>query len=175
MSNFFGNWFCKSKKKVSQPQPGQKPRETPKPDPGADHQPGTPYKKGDFIGQKYQVYGVLGMGGFGIVCLVYSHETKECYALKTFRDEYLADQEVRKRFHQEASVWVELGRHPFLVRSYRQFLALAPAQYAQQIERARQRARVARKQAGRKQVFDHCACNPLAAKRRIYRDGRKLK
>ena len=41
MSNFFGNWFGKSKKKVSQPQPGQKPRETPKPDPGADHQPGT--------------------------------------------------------------------------------------------------------------------------------------
>jgi len=173
MSSFFGNWFGKSKKKVSQPEPRQNPPATPKPTPGADHQPGAYYKKGDFIGQKYEVYGVLGVGGFGIVYLVYSHETGEVYALKTYGDEYLADQEVRRRFHQEASVWVELGRHPYLVRSYRQFLALAPAQFAQQIERARQRA--ASKQAGRKQVFDHCACNPLAAIRRIYRDGRKLK
>ena len=175
MSSSFGNWFGKSKKQVSQPEPKQNPPAIPKPTPGADHLPGTPYKKGDLIGQKYQVYGILGKGGFGIVYLVYSHEMEEVYAMKTFLDEYLADQEVRKRFHKEASVWVELGRHPYLVRSYRQFLALAPAQYAQQIEHARQRARVARKQAGRKQVFDHCACIPLAAIRRIYRYGRKLK
>src|SRR5574340_1786139 len=32
------------------------------------------YKKGDFIGQKYEVFGVLGEGAFGIVYLVYSHE-----------------------------------------------------------------------------------------------------
>ncbi|MCJ7530754.1 MAG: protein kinase, partial [Anaerolineales bacterium] len=115
MSSFFGNWFGKSRKKASQPE--QKPRAAPKPAPGADHQTGVPYKKGDFIGQKYQVYGVLGVGGFGIVYLVYSQETGDVYALKTFRDEYLADQEVRKRFHQEASVWVELERHPYLVRA----------------------------------------------------------
>ena len=34
------------------------------------------FKKGDFIGQKYEVYDVLGEGGFGIVYLVYSHETE---------------------------------------------------------------------------------------------------
>ena len=117
MSSSFGNGFGKSKKQVSQPEPEQKPPAAPKPTPGADHQPSAPYKKGDFIGQKYEVYGVLGKGGFGIVYLVYSHETKEVYALKTFLDEFLADQEVRKRFHQEASVWVELGRHPYLVRA----------------------------------------------------------
>ncbi len=49
------------------------------------------YKKGDFIGQKYEVYDVLGMGGFGIVYLVYSHETESAYALKTFREEYIED------------------------------------------------------------------------------------
>ncbi|MCJ7530755.1 MAG: serine/threonine-protein kinase [Anaerolineales bacterium] len=117
MSNFFGNWFGKSKKQISQPEAGQKPPDAPKPGAGAGHQPGAPYKKGDFIGQKYQVYDVLGMGGFGIVYLVYSHETGEVYALKTFLDEYLEDQKERKRFHQEASVWVELGRHPYLVRA----------------------------------------------------------
>ena len=31
---------------------------------------GAPYKKGDFIGKKYEVYDILGMGGFGIVYLV---------------------------------------------------------------------------------------------------------
>ena len=89
-----------------------------KPTTKQDLQPGALYKKGDFIGQKYEVYGVLGMGGCGVVYLVYSHEVGEVFALKTFKDEFLADQEVRKRFHKEASVWVELGRHPYLVNAY---------------------------------------------------------
>lgn len=76
------------------------------------------YKKGDFIGQKYEVYDVLGMGGFGIVYLVYSHETKSAYALKTFRDEYLEDLTTRERFKKEAQVWIDLERHPYLVRAY---------------------------------------------------------
>jgi tetratricopeptide (TPR) repeat protein len=92
--------------------------DTSKPTPKQDLQPGAPYKKGDFIGQKYEVYGILGKGGCGVVYLVYSHETGEVYALKTFQDEFLADQEVRKRFHKEASVWVELGRHSYLVHAH---------------------------------------------------------
>ncbi|MCX6841550.1 MAG: serine/threonine-protein kinase [candidate division WOR-3 bacterium] len=83
-----------------------------------DSVPGAAYKKGDVIGQKYEVYGVLGTGGCGIVYLVYSHETKGVYALKTFRDEYLADAGTRERFRKEASVWVDLERHPYLVRAY---------------------------------------------------------
>ena len=46
MSSSFGNWFGRSKKKVSQPQPEQKPPATPKPTPGADHLPGVVYRKG---------------------------------------------------------------------------------------------------------------------------------
>src|SRR5450830_616812 len=88
-----------------------------KPTPEQGLQLAAPYKKGDFIGQNYEVRGILGKGGFGVVYLVYLHETSEVYALKTFKDEYLADQEVRKRFQKEASVWVELGRHPYLVRA----------------------------------------------------------
>jgi len=79
---------------------------------------GSPYKKGDFIGQKYEVYGVLGKGGCGVVYLVYSHQTGEVDALKTFKDEFFTDQAVRKRFHKEASVWVELGHHPYLVNAH---------------------------------------------------------
>src|SRR5664280_1457557 len=77
-----------------------------------------PYKKGDFIGFNYEVDGILGQGGFGVVYLVHSREAGEVYALKTFKDEYLANQEVRMRFHKEASVWVELGSHPYLVNAY---------------------------------------------------------
>lgn len=77
-----------------------------------------PYKKGDFIGQNYEVFDVLGMGGFGIVYLVYSRGTKSAYVLKTFRDEYIADVNTRDRFRKEAQVWIDLERHPYLVRAY---------------------------------------------------------
>ncbi|HEV8308537.1 MAG TPA: tetratricopeptide repeat protein [Methylomirabilota bacterium] len=80
--------------------------------------PGTPYRKGDLIGQDYQVHGILGKGGFGVVYLVYSLGAHEVYALKTFRDEYLADAETRALFRREARVWIDLDRHPYLVRAY---------------------------------------------------------
>lgn len=83
-----------------------------------DTVPGAAYKKGDIIGQKYEVYGVLGAGGFGIVYLAYSRELGAAVALKTFRDEYLADAQTRERFRKEASVWADLERHPYLVRAY---------------------------------------------------------
>lgn len=79
---------------------------------------GIPYKKGDFIGQKYEVYGVLGQGGFGVVYLVYSHDTGSARALKTFRDEHLKDSEKRGLFYKEAQIWVNLDAHPYLVRAY---------------------------------------------------------
>lgn len=118
MSSHSSNRFSKLSKKVSQPEQKHDPGVAPKPTPEQDLQPGAAYKKGDFIGQKYEVYGVLGKGGFGVVYLVYLHEVGGVFALKTFQDEFLADQEVRKRFHKEASVWVELGFHPYLVRAY---------------------------------------------------------
>lgn len=78
----------------------------------------TPYKKGDFIGQKYEVYDILGMGGFGIVYLVYSHKFKSVYALMTFREEYIQDKEAQERFKKEAKIWIDLERHPYLVRAF---------------------------------------------------------
>ena len=82
-------------------------------------EPEVPYKKGSFIGQKYDVIKELGHGGFGIVYLVTFHETNiRFFALKTFRKEYLADTETREMFRKEANVWIELGHHPYLVRAY---------------------------------------------------------
>ncbi|MCI0628830.1 MAG: serine/threonine-protein kinase [Acidobacteria bacterium] len=76
------------------------------------------FEKGDVTGQTYQVYDVLGMGGFGIVYLVYCPDQDSVYALKTLRDEYLHDAETRKRFRSECQVWIDLERHPHIVRAY---------------------------------------------------------
>src|SRR3972149_2156903 len=83
----------------------------------AKEKPAVLYKKGDFIGEKYEVYDVLGMGGFGIVYLVYSHETESVYALKTFRDEYLGNKEMQERFKKEAQIWIDMDSHPYLIRA----------------------------------------------------------
>ena len=82
----------------------------------ADH-PGAVYKKGDLIGAAYRVLGVLGLGGFSVVYLVYSRDTRSVYALKTLRDEYLEDRETRDQFRKEAKVWVDLERNPYVVRA----------------------------------------------------------
>ena len=76
------------------------------------------YQPGDIIGQKYEVYRVLGKGGFGVVYLVYDHEIEDARALKTFHNEFLADAKIRDLFRKEANVLVELERHPYLVRTY---------------------------------------------------------
>jgi serine/threonine protein kinase len=76
------------------------------------------YQKGDWIGQKYKVHGILGEGGFGIVYLVSRPGTNSIYALKTFRDEHMADTAIRDRFRREAQLWIDVGPHPFLVRAH---------------------------------------------------------
>jgi len=84
----------------------------------ANRPAGAIYQPGDVIGQKYEVHSILGMGGFGVVYLVYDRDSKNVYALKTFHDEFLSDAQTRDLFRKEANVLVELGRHPYLVRAY---------------------------------------------------------
>jgi len=80
-----------------------------------EEQPRGVYKKGDFIGKSYEVLGVLGVGGFSVVYLVYSHESETAYALKTLRDQFLRDEETRQQFRKEAKLWIHLERHPHIV------------------------------------------------------------
>ena len=56
-------------------------------------------------------------GACGIVYLVYSHETKSAYALKTFRDEYLEDVTTRERFKKRRRSGLILRGIPYLVRA----------------------------------------------------------
>jgi len=80
--------------------------------------PGAPYRKGEFIGKTYEVLGVLGMGGFSVVYLVFSHETESVYALKTIREELLEDRDTRKQFRKEAEAWLGLEHHPHIVTAH---------------------------------------------------------
>lgn len=77
----------------------------------------TPYKKGDVIGNNYEVYDVIGRGGFGIVYKAFSRSMGEVFALKTFRDEYFNDSDKKDRFYREARVWIDLDRHPYIVKA----------------------------------------------------------
>jgi tetratricopeptide (TPR) repeat protein len=73
------------------------------------------YKKGDVIGGRYEVQSLLGRGGFGEVYSVYSRELQAVYALKTFRQEFLADDDARQTFKREALLWVNLFEHPCIL------------------------------------------------------------
>jgi len=72
-------------------------------------------KKGDVIGGQYEIYGVIGKGGFGVVYFAYQLQTQEIFALKTFRDELLADIAGRESFKKEALLWVNLEEHPCIL------------------------------------------------------------
>jgi len=51
-----------------------------------DSLPGAAYRKGDRIGQKYEVCGVLGAGGFGVVYLVDARTTRRAIQSGERRD-----------------------------------------------------------------------------------------
>lgn len=74
-----------------------------------------PYKKGDVIGGAFEVLRKLGEGGFGVVYLVRHRQSGESFALKTFRDELLADPASREAFKKEALLWSNLQSHPCIV------------------------------------------------------------
>lgn len=82
------------------------------------------YKKGDFIGQKYEVVDILGEGGYGIVYLAFRQDfageqvLHPFYALKTFRNEFISDATVTDLFCKEAQVWIDLESHPYIVKAY---------------------------------------------------------
>jgi tetratricopeptide (TPR) repeat protein len=77
--------------------------------------PEAAYKRGDVIGGEYEVHRLLGRGGFGEVYLVYSRQAEGVHALKTFRQEYLANAKVKEDFKREALLWVNLEEHPFIL------------------------------------------------------------
>ena len=76
------------------------------------------YQPGSRIGQ-YEVASKPMMGGMGVVYFCLDHENNgKPVALKTFRPEFLSDRAARDRFLREGTAWINLGRHPHIVRCY---------------------------------------------------------
>jgi len=77
------------------------------------------YPPGTRIAGRYEIAGRPLMGGMGIVYFCLDLEEDRPVALKTFKPEYLPDRAARDRFLREGTHWVDLGRHPHIVRCYR--------------------------------------------------------
>jgi serine/threonine protein kinase len=109
IKDFFGSLFV----------PAQKPHMDAKPTPPAGMDAPRKNnrelcKSGDVIGGKYTIQNTLGKGGFAVVYLACRDGDKLC-ALKTFRDELLADASAGEAFKKEAMLWVNLEEHPFIL------------------------------------------------------------
>jgi len=76
------------------------------------------YPPGSRIASRYEVASLPKMGGMGIVYICFDHLEQHPIALKTFRPEYLSDRVMRDRFLRQGTTWLELGKHPHIVRCY---------------------------------------------------------
>jgi len=77
------------------------------------------YKIGDKL-ENYKVVKILG-GGMGRVYICIDEIKQELYALKTFKEEFISSEEIKKSFLKEALAWINLGDHPNIVRCYAPF------------------------------------------------------
>lgn len=75
------------------------------------------YKIGDRIGGRYEVLAIH-RGSMGVVYGTFDHETQMPRALKTLQERFFSKRKLRDLFSEEASAWVKLGKHPYIVRAY---------------------------------------------------------
>lgn len=77
------------------------------------------YKSGTVIAGRYEIVKIAGAGGMGVVYYAVDHKQDGLpVALKTFHRELTKDRKTRERFLKEATVWLELGGHPHIVKAY---------------------------------------------------------
>lgn len=92
-------------------QPDSKSPDLP-PLPPAEDQPA------QMIAGRYEVVQTLS-GGMALVHLCRDNVTGQLVALKTFKPKYLSHRAARDLFLREGTMWVDIGRHPHIVRAYR--------------------------------------------------------
>jgi serine/threonine protein kinase len=76
------------------------------------------WQVGETIQNRWEIHNIL-KAGMGMVYVVYDHEHRGIYAMKTFRDEVLAaDPLIVDRFVREILTLVSLEKHQNVVRAY---------------------------------------------------------
>jgi serine/threonine protein kinase len=76
-----------------------------------------PWYIGKTVADIFEIRGVLGWGGMGIVYLAHDNATNRKVAAKVPLGEFVDDQEARKRFAREAVAWTDLI-HPNIVHAF---------------------------------------------------------
>lgn len=79
---------------------------------------GEDFQNGELIGERYRVRNILS-GGMGIIYVCLDEQTETLVALKTFQARYLSDETAKQRFENEARLWVEMDKHPNIVRAHK--------------------------------------------------------
>ncbi len=79
---------------------------------------GEDFQSGELIGERYRVRNILS-GGMGIIYVCLDEQTETLVALKTFQARYLSDETAKRRFENEARLWVEMDKHPNIVRAHK--------------------------------------------------------
>jgi len=72
---------------------------------------------GRLLDNRYEILEVIGTGGMAVVYKARCHRLNRLVAIKILKDDYLEDEEFRRRFHAESQAVAMLG-HPNIVSVY---------------------------------------------------------
>lgn len=75
------------------------------------------YDIGDRIDGRYEVL-ALHRGSMGVVYATFDHQEQLPRALKTLQQRFAGHTKMQELFAEEAAVWVQLEKHPYIVRAY---------------------------------------------------------
>ena len=73
-----------------------------------------PYK----LDSNIEILREIGRGGCGIVFLARNNNFGTIFAIKTFKDQFLKNLHIRKRFEKEARNWIKLEPHPYIIHPF---------------------------------------------------------
>jgi tetratricopeptide (TPR) repeat protein len=73
-----------------------------------------PWENGYKILNRWEILDIK-KGGMGVVYIAYDHEWEKIFAIKTFQDKFLWDDEIIQRFMAEAEMWTKLEIHSNIV------------------------------------------------------------
>ena len=72
---------------------------------------------GRLLDNRYEILEVIGTGGMAVVYKARCHRLNRLVAIKILKDDYLQDEEFRRRFHAESHA-VAMLSHPNIVQVY---------------------------------------------------------